>query len=992
MTYLEWNNAIIKHFFNPGNEEKEVMLYFSDAIIEEIGNNNFISPDEGYIGDFYKALRLGVAGISNENYINRILTLEQKYRSGCRAIDAVELEYPPYLTYLLAFMLPFTSGIAQDNFTMGMFHGYVKNFFESKQLTENYDRIIRNHLADIDDLWIKINEWLIEENKLSLGYLEEIKPIAIRRFVGKFEYHILFRKEQEECLSMLFDEKEILPGDGISENEIRNLLVNNYQRLKLSINTKNKIKEPEDYIGKKILKRALTFYKNWDGINHTVEGRRGYSRNRLLLCLDFNFLSQRINLKYFRIFSINGIPENLRLEKHRGVLLEENVYQVNSFYSNPITNCFIDLNTNVQLVDNSARNKYNWKSKKIYIFKKISNFDWVEIPKVEYNIGKTLIVCQCTLYEQELKTWFDDIISNKKIYDDNAKTNLPNEWMAFTIESITDYPHFTIQELIPDPELKPKINFDKSFYMDGKLFKDKLPVVWLENTEAIGDIIAKYEDGTEIPLEQNTTVEEGLTSLFNEFSFTNEHTIAQNLNKQFKLVCGDISILRFLMITDFHKKNNEEIEKLLPKRDGIGQITDVAENYLKGLEHFYSLQKTHELMPFQNLLNDIFINQQDKINYNTNDEYDPIHKGNILIHYISSKGQLSKKEFEDCVFSLLGNANSDINETKNPATQLGYLLQDLCYVDYNPEKSIFIINKPNLVVIPTLRGTTFKLIGAIDFNLIKDILNYCRQHTNVTIDVRTDDSNILLPQAIYLELRQCRHELIIPLFKKFNLIFKKLNLFTQFALTACFPDIAKWEHHINETPDNEIKDIEGGYFFDIESLKFVNKTYDYCKDLSFIMLTNINGYKTIYRLWYKGISFSIPDQQLGIYLFLYLYKKIREDKYTECVNERGQFSCGSELEVKDQAQIKTNIIVFDPDKKLLAVPLSCRLPKYFSISFQLLSGQTPLKKYCDFEGVRYKGIYHIYQNIPVKFLGNILNNRLLKRDLRNPIFKRQIIL
>jgi hypothetical protein len=125
---------------------------------------------------------------------------------------------------------------------------------------------------------------------------------------------------------------------------------------------------------------------------------------------------------------------------------------------------------------------------------------------------------------------------------------------------------------------------------------------------------------------------------------------------------------------------------------------------------------------------------------------------------------------------------------------------------------------------------------------------------------------------------------------------------------------------------------------------------------------------------------------------LYLYKKIREDKYTECVHERGRYSCSLELEQKDSAQIKTNIIVFDSERKLLAVPLSCRLPRYFSISFQLLSGQVPIIKYCNYEGVRYKGLYHIYQNIPGKFLGNILNNRLLKRDLRNSIFNRQIII
>ena len=239
MTYLEWNNIIIKHFFNPENEEKEVMLYFSESIIEEIGTNNFPIPEKGYIEDFYEALRRRVIGIPYENYIQRILSLEEKYRNGCRRIGDVDFHYPPYLTYLLAFILPFTSGAAIEDLNMNNFHDYVKEFFEKKELTNDYDRFIKNHLKDIDELWQKINHWLIEENKFSLGYIEEINPPDGRKYVGKFEYHILFRKEQEERLSMIFDEKDILPGDVISENEIRTLLVDNYKNVRLSLNTKN---------------------------------------------------------------------------------------------------------------------------------------------------------------------------------------------------------------------------------------------------------------------------------------------------------------------------------------------------------------------------------------------------------------------------------------------------------------------------------------------------------------------------------------------------------------------------------------------------------------------------------------------------------------------------------------------------------------------------------------------------------------------------------
>lgn len=990
MNYLDWNNAIISHFFNSKNEEKEVMLYFSENIINEIGELNFEKPDRGYVEDFYKALRLGVPGIPNDNYIHRILRLEQKYRSGIRTIDGIIIEYPPYFSYLLSFILPFTSGNLNEEFNLNNFHDYVQVFFEKKDLSRNYDTSIKHNLIAIDNLWNKINVWLIDENNFSLGYLEEINPPVQRKYVGKFEYHILFRKEQEERLSNVFDQNDILPGGSISESEIRKLLVNNYRHLKLSSATRTRINNDEDYIGNKLVKRALAFYNSWGGLIHAIEGQRGYSRNRLVLCLDFNLLTKRINLKYFRIYSKEAIPENLKFENHIEIDVVNDFNQTNSFYSNPILNCFRDLNTDTQLVDNAARSKYTWKAKDFYLFKKIPHFDWVEIPKVEFNVGKTLVICKHTFYKQNLEYWFNNIPDSKKLYNNNKETQLHSEWLAFTIDTIANYPHSTIQELILDLNEIPKINFDKSFYIDGKLFKDKLPRVWLENTENHNDIIAKYEDGSEVKLNHLSIEEEGVRVLINEFSFTNDHISNQKLNQKFKLVCNDISTHRFLLITDFKKMENDQIENLLLKRDGNGQIIEAENNYLKGLEYFFTKEYTADLIPLQNLLNEVFINNLERLNYNKNGIYDPLNPGNILIHYISTKGQLSKKEFEDCVFSLQNTTSDQIN-IKRSATELGYLLQEFGYLDYFPEKSIYSINKPHLVVIPCERGTTFKLLGAIDSDLMKGILNYCRQHTNITIDIQSDNSNKLLPQAIYLQLRQCRHELIHPLVIHFDIIFKKSNLFTQFALTSHFPDIGNWTTYINKTIDSEIKDIDGGYLFDIDSLQFINKPTDFDQGLSFIKFTNINGYKTIYRLWHNAICYSIPDQQLGVYLYLYLYKKIRCDNYINCVNKKGWTNCSAEREITTRAQIKTNIVIYDPYRKLLAVPLNCRLPRYFSISFQLLSGKKPLIKYLHLNDVKYKGMYHIYQNIPNKFLGNTLNNKLLKRDLGSPILRKEII-
>ena len=242
------------------------------------------------------------------------------------------------------------------------------------------------------------------------------------------------------------------------------------------------------------------------------------------------------------------------MKKNGGEILDGEIFQINSFYSNPIENCFKDLLTDFQLTDAASRSKYTWKKKDFYLLKKISLFDWVEIPKVEYNVRPTLIICKNNFYETELKEWFENIPDSKKLYENNSKTHLPSGWLALTIESITKCPHPTIQELIPEPEQNPKINFDKSFYIDGKLFKDKLPNVWFENVEILDIIMAKYEDGSEIPLIQHTLEENGMNQSINLYSFTKEHISSDKLNQPFKLESSGVSFHRVLQIVEFSRK------------------------------------------------------------------------------------------------------------------------------------------------------------------------------------------------------------------------------------------------------------------------------------------------------------------------------------------------------------------------------------------------------------------------------------------------------
>ena len=563
MNYLQWNNAIIKHFFNPENEEKEVTLYFSEKIIEEIGADYFPEPNHGYVQDFYQALRQGVSSISNNDYIQRILDLDQKSTSNILSTN----DYPPYFSYLLAFMLPFTSGEIEGDFNLNNFHGRVKPFFEGKGFTKDYDKTIKYNLQQIDYLWNKISDWLMEDNNFDLGYLEKIEPPHNRKYVQKFEYHILYSKEQEKKLSHVLADNNVLPGDVIDEKGIKKLLVDNNAYLKLSTNTVKKIQD-DDYIGKKIIKRAFRFYQNWDGAVATTGAQRRYSRNRLVLCLKLKLLKQYFHISYFRIFSKNSLPEDLNLTVANGDTIEQVTPDLWG-YSKPLNYSFDYLESNIELRNDANKSKYTWKTKDFIIFKKIPEFDWVEIPKVEYGVGKTLILCKKDFFKQSLKTWFDRIEdTSKKVYDDNSKTTLPDGWIVFFVKDITSFPHEEYPRLKPNQEEKVKINFDKSFHFNGTFYRDQLPKVWLEGTEELDKgIVARYEDDSEISLLQEQDSEQ---EFINSFIFTEEHIAKQG---KFKLMSGEIKFPRILRIADFTKKDNGAIENLLTIRNPIGQPT-----------------------------------------------------------------------------------------------------------------------------------------------------------------------------------------------------------------------------------------------------------------------------------------------------------------------------------------------------------------------------------------------------------------------------------
>src|SRR5690606_13823385 len=103
--------------------------------------------------------------------------------------------------------------------------------------------------------------------------------------------------------------------------------------------------------------------------------------------------------------------------------------------------------------------------------------------------------------------------------------------------------------------------------------------------------------------------------------------------------------------------------------------------------------------------------------------YSPIHKGNILLNYISEKGRISKAEYDSAITSLL-KCSDEKQNLKSLITNSMYDLQNLGYADYDAEQGLITVNKSSFVIIPTETGTTLQLIGARDNKFVREIINY----------------------------------------------------------------------------------------------------------------------------------------------------------------------------------------------------------------------------------------------------------------------------
>ena len=140
MKYLEWNNLIANHIFNPENAGKDVYLYITKPDIINIGKTKFIDEQDSVIWeDFLTKIKIGILG-SKKDIIGKVLDCYMLWNKKPRpiSIDSVDLFYPPYIAYLALFVLPLTE--VHDDFNANNYYGRLNKFLAENDFHESKEQ------------------------------------------------------------------------------------------------------------------------------------------------------------------------------------------------------------------------------------------------------------------------------------------------------------------------------------------------------------------------------------------------------------------------------------------------------------------------------------------------------------------------------------------------------------------------------------------------------------------------------------------------------------------------------------------------------------------------------------------------------------------------------------------------------------------------------------------------------------------------------------
>lgn len=930
MKYLEWNNRISEYFFNNANAGKDIHLYITKNDIIGLARQIFNEETDDEIWtDFINSIKRGIPG-ANGNIIakakyshskNNLIGLK-KSDGKLATIDDVPILYPPYLAYLVFFVLPLVEN-TDNRYNTNNYYPRLCSYFNLKN---NEIGVPFNENNNINDLWTSLNFWAndVKNGEYGVFNLNSFDSNHYK-YVGKMFSQCVLPQKIINHLPILFESIGLVPNTFYDDKFFHEIIKNSRTDL-LPKSTLDFLKK-DDELSNSIIQTIKSHYKKWSGETHEEieEGtrrKRNYTVAPLFLQFKVNTNDEVISFSY-RMYSSNDYPEDLKFGEY------ENLYEING-WSKTLP---LEFSEGLELKDNFNKWIAKIPNRDVRLFVsagtfQLSNDFWIETD----NLSKTeRMYLLCKNDKQELiKDWGKTFGNgNFKQEDfDGLPENYSLFWFRNPNQGLTDIPILTLYT-------EKRIELVGGLKINFRTYSNEfLPEVEIVNSNGNESVYLQYKDADE------KTFLSKKTSLNNRWLLSEE--TATNTDFYIKVedeIFSGNAIAYNLVSTD-----NTAIKvkgSNLPKRDSFGRIliTD-TDQFCMG-SNIINPNVLHQV-PYEHLFRSTNIDATRQVHNSVINKPN----GSNLCNFLSLKSELTAEDFSKAFEFFYSkefseyHSNTNYNLTKLKRASLNFY-DYTGILDYDYETKKIILNPPQFIFIPAEKGRKILLIGARDTALIDKIITNAPKY-NLQVEVTKQfysNERLLLPDVITIRAFQQANDpygenSIKAFANELNIKFTT-DYYPQVALQDFSATIMDYEETLQETNENDYDWAR--YIFNPETLDFdKNETPTFDKSFSLVRY-KLNEYTYEFKLWKNNKCYKV-DMNWGRFIALKHSQK--------------------------------EVILFDNSSNKVAIPIATPLPRLLSEAIMLLSGKAP-----DFKEINGK-IYRVYENVVGIFSQNLFKFKL----------------
>ena len=412
LTYLDWNDKIAKHFFNPDKSGIRVWFSVERELIDEIAKKNGVNFE-----NFIEAVKKGPDCINrpNQGICSKASAIHKNWRER-------SFEYPPYIAYLALFVLAVNHDGDNEGFSENNYYGRLKDMVKENLTTTYFQKTV--------DLWDDLETWSLKDKKSNFGEFRN-DTVGKKFYVGIPQYQAVLKIEDKKKLPDIFWKMGWDSDSNPTEQEILQALKKHQQSL--SNQTSNRIERGKPDFLSILTDRVLEELRDYDENEQlTEDDEASTKRGTIEICLDIDTTAQSADF-YFRCKRKSGLPEETFTLKHKN-----SQWEVDPSSSIFLSQKIKDLNVENWEKDFSAisgKYAFHYKGEKYKIFTPADQLDargWISGQR--FLPSKLFYLAVHNSLADKVRKWGQSECDKCYALDDIE--GLSREWRLFEIEGV----------------------------------------------------------------------------------------------------------------------------------------------------------------------------------------------------------------------------------------------------------------------------------------------------------------------------------------------------------------------------------------------------------------------------------------------------------------------------------------------------------------------------------------------------------------------------